>query len=98
MEGEAGCCCCFVCGAKSRKSTFQSGVQAFQADAFQHVQRVDHIAQGFAHFSAVRVPDHAVQVHVAERHLLCSFPSSLSANGLQMGKQSIQHRRWHVLL
>jgi hypothetical protein len=44
-------------------------VQPLQADALDHVQRVDHVAQRLRHLAPVRVAHHRVQVDLLERHL-----------------------------
>lgn len=40
-----------------------------QGDPGDDVHGVDHVAQGFAHLSAVGVPHHRVQIHLQEKKM-----------------------------
>ena len=48
-------------------------MELFKGDAENHVQRIDHIPQGFAHFAAMRVTDHCVQKNLKNNLFLKLF-------------------------
>mmetsp|Transcript_6766 Transcript_6766/g.16439 ORF Transcript_6766/g.16439 Transcript_6766/m.16439 type:complete len:545 (-) Transcript_6766:224-1858(-) len=46
-------------------------LQPLQGSALNDLDRINHIAQGFAHLAAILVPDHRVQENGIERQLVC---------------------------
>lgn len=77
------CVCVSVCGDHVRDNpngregglnvcenlnTHQSGIRLYlQGDPCNHIQRVNDVAQRFAHFPSMGVPHHCMQIDLQER-------------------------------
>ena len=55
------------------------------------MEGVDDVAQGLGHLPAVRVPHHAVQVDLPERHLTCTMPTKYPLNTSKSANNLLPH-------